>query len=192
MADEADVVGIGGSLSENSSSLAALKIALDGAAEDGVTTRLFDVRELDLPMYRPDRTETPAAAEEMTEAIYAARGLIWSSPLYHGTISGSFKNVLDWVELLARRDPPYLSDKVVGLISTAGGVQGLQALNTMEFIVRSLRGWAVPLAIPVARAGRVFDDEGNPLDEGVERQLRLLGSEVASVCLTRRSDPSRD
>jgi hypothetical protein len=29
-----------------------------------------------------------------------------------------------------------LTDKVVGLISTAGGVQGLQAVNTMEFVVR--------------------------------------------------------
>jgi NAD(P)H-dependent FMN reductase len=26
--------------------------------------------------------------------------------LYHGTISGSFKNALDWLELLQHRNPP--------------------------------------------------------------------------------------
>jgi len=66
--------------------------------------------------------------------------MLWSSPLYHGTISGSFKNALDWLQLLGDRQPAYLTDKVIGLISTAGGTQGLQAVNTMEFIVRALRG----------------------------------------------------
>jgi FMN reductase len=79
---------------------------------------------------------------------------------------------------LADRDPPYLSDKVVGLVTTAGGVQGLQAINSMEFIVRALRGWAVPLVIPVAKAWQVFDREGRITDSDVERQLVALGGEV--------------
>jgi FMN reductase len=105
--------------------------------------------------------------------------LLWSSPLYHGTISGSFKNALDWLDLLSDRKPAYLTDKVVGLISTAGGTQGLQAVNTMEFIVRALRGWAVPLVIPIPQAWRVFDKEGHTHDEKVAEQLRALGREVS-------------
>jgi NAD(P)H-dependent FMN reductase len=27
--------------------------------------------------------------------------MIWSSPTYHGSVSGSFKNALDWLILLA-------------------------------------------------------------------------------------------
>jgi FMN reductase len=108
--------------------------------------------------------------------------------MYHGTISGSFKNALDWLELLARRDPPYLTDKVVGLISTAAGVQGLQAVNTLEFVVRSLRGWAIPLVIPIA-GRQAFDEEGRIVDERVAEQLRALGREVADVCLKRRPMP---
>jgi hypothetical protein len=38
------------------------------------------------------------------------------------------------------RDPPFLHDKVIGLISTAGGTHGLQAINTMEFAVRGAPG----------------------------------------------------
>lgn len=178
MAKQLKVVGLGGSMGGVSSSLAALKIALEGAAEAGAETRLLDVRALDLPMYAPDMSDAPESVAEMCEAVYEADGLLWSSPLYHGTISGSFKNVLDWLELLRAREPAYLTDKVVGLISTAGGTQGLQAVNTMEFVVRALRGWAVPLVIPIPQAWRVFDSEGKMQDETVSEQLRALGREV--------------
>lgn len=182
----ATVVGIGGSLAAKSGSLSALRIALAGAEEVGATTELLDLRSLDLPMYRPD-AEPNAAVERLCDLAYSADGLLWSSPLYHGTVSGSFKNALDWLQLLAGRDPPYLSDKVIGLIAAAGGVQGLQAVNTMEFVVRALRGWAVPLVVPVAQAWRAFDDQGRVADSAVEGQLRTLGREVATVCLRRRS-----
>jgi len=173
------VVGVGGSLSEPSRSLAALKVALEGAAEDGAETRLFDVRSLDFPMYRPDMDDIPESVRAFCDAVHQADGLIWSSPMYHGTISGSFKNCLDWLQLLGDRDPPYLTDKIVGLISTAGGMQGLQAVNTMEFVVRSLRGWAVPLVVPIGQAWKVIDDAGEVLDARTEEQLRALGQEVS-------------
>jgi FMN reductase len=178
MAKEIKVIGLGGSLATKSSSLAALKIALEGAEEAGAQTSLLDIRELNLPMYAPDAGEIPASVRQMCEEVGSANGLLWSSPLYHGTISGSFKNALDWLQLLSDREPAYLTDKVVGLISTAGGTQGLQAVNTMEFVVRALRGWAVPLVIPIPQAWRVFDKEGHTHDEKVAEQLRALGHEV--------------
>jgi FMN reductase len=151
------VVGLGGSLSPTSASLTALEIALAGAADAGAETRLLSVRDLQLPMFAPQAlAEPPQVATQLAQAASHADGLIWSSPLYHGTISGSFKNALDWLQLLAHENPPFLTNKVVGLISAAGGVQGLQAVNTMEFIVRALRGWAVPLVVPVARAYQAF------------------------------------
>ena len=88
---------------------------------------------------------------------------------------------LDWLHVLGSRDPPYLHDKVIGLISAAGGTQGLQAINTMEFSVRALRGWAVPYVVPVAAAARVFDGEGRIRDDAVARQLETLGGEVVRV-----------
>src|SRR5689334_5478259 len=120
------IVGIGGSLAAKSASLTALSIALDGAREYGADVRLFDLRQLNLPMYVPG-TSSPPAATELCDAVYQAQGIMWSSPLYHGTVSGAFKNAIDWLQLLSDRTPPYLTDKVVGLISTAGGTHGLQA-----------------------------------------------------------------
>jgi FMN reductase len=164
--------------------LAALEVALRAAESAGAKVRLFDVRALDLPLFVPG-TAPVQAAQEFADAVFEADGLIWSSPMYHGTISGAFKNVLDWLELLADRDPPFLTDKVVGLISSAGGVQGLQAVNTMEYVARALRAFAVPLVVPIA-ARSAFDSESNLVDERVENQLHRLGEEVAELCLRRR------
>ncbi|HEY3169616.1 MAG TPA: NAD(P)H-dependent oxidoreductase [Thermoanaerobaculia bacterium] len=180
MVDSIRVVGLGGSLAARSSSLAALKIALEGAADGGASAELFDVRELGFPMYAPDLEDIPDSVRRFCDSVHAADGLLWASPLYHGTISGSFKNALDWLQLLGDRKPAYLTDKVVGLISTAGGTQGLQAVNTMEFIVRALRGWAVPLVIPIPQAWRVYDREGWH-DEKIAEQLHVLGREVTRV-----------
>jgi FMN reductase len=172
------IVALGGSLAAQSTSLAAVRIALEGASQAGAHTELYDVRQLDLPMYAPGVSTVPEAARALCESVYACDGMLWSSPLYHGTISGSFKNALDWLQLLSDRQPAYLTDKVIGLISTAGGAQGLQAVNTMEFIVRALRGWAVPLVIPIPTAWRVIQ-EGHVLNESLAAQLRTLGGEVA-------------
>ena len=178
------IVGLGGSLARTSRSLAALRVALDGAAEAGAATRLLDLRELNLPMYNPDdEREPPPAASTLIEACHGADGMLWSSPMYQGTISGAFKNALDWLHTLGSREPPFLHDEVIGLISSAGGTQGLQAINTMEFAVRALRGWAVPYVIPVASAFRVFDSDGRVTDEGIELQLRTLGAEVVRVAM---------
>ena len=182
MTEPLTIVGLGGSLARTSRSLAALRVALEGATVAGATTELLDLRELDLPMYDPDdETDPPPAASRLIEACYDADGMLWSSPMYQGTISGAFKNALDWLHALGSREPPFLHDEVIGLISAAGGTQGLQAINTMEFSVRALRAWAVPYVIPVASAFRVFDPEGRVTDESVELQLRTLGAEVVRV-----------
>jgi FMN reductase len=183
------IVGLGGSLAQTSRSRAALSLALVGAERAGATTRLLDLRTLDLPMYDPD-LEAGASAHRLMEECYAADGLIWSSPLYQGTISGAFKNALDWLHDLGRRDPPFLHDKVIGLVSASGGTQGLQAINTMEFAVRALRGWAVPYVVPVASAWRVFGDDGRVEDEAVSTQLLMLGSEVVRVAQRFADDAS--
>ena len=55
---------------------------------------------------------------------------------------------------------------------------GLQAINCMEFVVRALRGWAVPLMIPIPQVGQSIDEDGQLRDPSIERQLHGLGAEV--------------
>lgn len=183
-----NIVGLGGSLRASSASLLALGTALHAAGEDGAHVELLDLRELDLPLYGTTGRAVPGGAERLARAVGEADAMIWSSPLYHGTVSASFKNALDWLELLGAADPPYLSGMPVGLIAAAGGSQGLQAINTMEFVVRALRGWTVPFVVAVPRAYAAFGPDGRPREEAVGGQLATLGREVVAAArrFTRR------
>ncbi len=62
----------------------------------------------------------------------------------------------------------------------------------MDFIARALRGWSVPLVMPVAQSWRVFDAEGNLADEAIGAQLRGLGEEVARAARQFKSDGTCD
>ncbi len=181
MMKQIKIVGIAGSLVPPSHSLLAVEIALDQAAkQEGVTTTLIDIGALNLPLYN-NQIATPEAALQLANQVYEADALIWGTPLYHGTVSGLFKNTIDWLQLLSDRQPAYLTDKIVGLVSTAGGVQGLQAINTMEYIVRALRGWTLPFVVPISRAWSIFDKEGNLNDDKVRKQLEDFGEELVRV-----------
>ena len=94
------IVGLGGSLGKSSQSRAALVTALSAAAEAGADTHLLDLRELALPMYDPDDEAATESTMRMVEELHCADGILWSSPLYNGSISGAFKNALDWLRLL--------------------------------------------------------------------------------------------
>jgi FMN reductase len=185
------VVGLGGSLREESTSRTALQAALEGAAASGAGVELIWVRDLDLPLYTAEHAPPPDA-HRLAGTVYQADALIWSSPTYHGSVSGSFKNALDWLILLAENDPPYLSNKPIGLVTTAGGVQGLQAVNTMDFIARALRGWSVPLVLPVAQSWQSFDPDGHLKDEAIAAQLRRLGAEVVRAARQFQADGTCD
>jgi NAD(P)H-dependent FMN reductase len=170
------IVGLGGSLATKSRSRAALVTALGGAEDSGAETELLDLRTLGLSLFNPD-AEPDAAALAMVASLERADALLWSSPLYQGSVAGSFKNALDWLHLPS--GSVYLTDKAIGLISVSGGTQGLQAINAMEFSVRALRAWAVPYVVPIP--GAAFDENEEIRDDGVERQLKTLGSEVVRL-----------
>jgi FMN reductase len=177
MTGAVQIVGLGGSLRAASTSRTALRAALEGSAAGGAGTQLMWVRDLDLPLYNAEHP-IPPAAHQFADAVYSCDAMIWSSPTYHGSVSGSFKNALDWLILLAQRDPPYLTNKPVGLITTSGGVQGLQAVNSMDFIARALRAWTVPLVLAVPQSWQSFDPDGNIADQAIAAQLHGLGAEV--------------
>ena len=190
MARTLTIVGLGGSIASVSRSHAALEVALEGAASAGANTQLLDLRELELPMFNPEDDEPTAGAVELIEASHAADGMLWSSPLYQGTISGALENALDWIAPARRARaavPPRQGDRAY---QHRRRHAGLQAINPMEFATRALRGWAVPYVVPVAAAARVFDREGRIHDQAVELRLKTLGGEVVRVAQRFAADAS--
>ena len=178
------VIGIGGTLRDGSTGLRALEQALVAAEEAGATTELLDLRELDLPMYEPGKPleEYGESVERLVEAMRSADAMLWSTAAYHGTLAGVTKNALDFAQFMARDEKPYLQDRVIGLVATAGGgMAAVNAINAMVNVVHALRGVVAPLSVPVTQSWKVFDEEGNIHDDGVARRLESLGRLVVEM-----------
>ena len=178
------IVGIGGTLRDGSTGLKAVKEALRAAGEAGASTELLDLRELALPMYEPGKPLEgySEGVRRLVDAMRSADALLWSTAAYHGTLAGVTKNALDFAQFMARDERPYLQDKVVGLIATAGGgMAAVNAINAMVNVVHALRGVVAPLSVPVTRSWRVFDEEGNLRDDAVAGRLEALGRLVVEM-----------
>ncbi len=184
------VVGIGGTLRDDSTGLRALEEALRSAEEAGATTELLDLRELDLPMYEPGKPleEYGEGVERLVEAMRGADAMLWSTAAYHGTLAGATKNALDFAQFLARDERPYLQDRVVGLISTSGGgMTAVNAINAMIHVVHALRAVAAPLSVPVQQSRKVFDEQGEIRDPETARRLERLGRLVVETAVRFRA-----
>ena len=178
------VVGIGGTLREGSSSLGALRRALDSAEDVGAEVELLDLRELALPMYEPGRPLDDYGPEvrRFVEAVRGADALILSTAAYHGTLAGVTKNALDFTQFLARDERPYFDGRIVGLISTAGGDQAATNANgAMINVVHALRGIVAPLMVTIPQAWRITDGDGNITDENQGGRLDQLGALVVEL-----------
>jgi FMN reductase len=173
------VVGIGGSMREDSQSERALGVVLHSARLAGAETVAITGPELVLPFYDPTVRERSRAAHRLVEALQAADGVVLVSPGYHGTVSGLVKNALDYVEDLRTDARPYLDGRAVGCVAIALGWQAaVTTLTALRSIVHALRGWPTPLGAALNSAEMSFDDRGVSSDPRVEHTLRTIGEQV--------------
>ena len=171
------IVGLGGTLREKSLSRAALQAALNIAARQGVQTELLDLRELNLPMYVPDwgladyPREHQPAIEHFIESCRMSKAMVWASPTYHGTVSGVFKNALDYIELLSEDTPAYLNGKAIGLIS----INDSKTFSAMSNSVHELQAWLAPTHVVLKKTDFNLDGEIHLSSEhGIRRVTRLM------------------
>jgi NAD(P)H-dependent FMN reductase len=179
------VLGVSGSMREGSSSRRALAIVLEAArAQEGeAETRLLDLRELDLPMYRPQPTMQNENVLEAGKAVEWADAFVFATPDYHGSMSGAMKNFLDyhWTEF---------AGKVFGYLC-ASHEKGLTAMDQMRTVVRQCYGWSLPYGVAV-HGDEDFDANANIKNEAAGRRLRMLGRDIRVYGAVLRQQFARD
>lgn len=168
MSDPPLVVGISGSLREQSTTYIALGHVLDAAAEAGAEVEMVDLRDWDLPLFDPDRRDRGDAVA-LRELVGNADAVILASPVYHGMVSSALKNAFDYLG----RDE--FRDTVVGLLATAGGGSYAPTLAHLRTGIRTVHGWTLPHEVGIRRANEQFDAEGNFVDRDLEKRVRRLG-----------------
>lgn len=124
----------------------------------GIHTDIFTLADSGIPLFDVSLTKTPLAVERMTQLFRDADLHFWLAPLYHGSIPGVMKNCLDWLEVTANSYEPYLTDKTIGLVCWADGLQAMQGINTMDSVAKSLRAWPLPFSIPIIKNSLLDSD----------------------------------
>jgi arsenical resistance protein ArsH len=156
--------------------------------ERGYTVTVVNVADAHIPFFELRQPHPPKAVEEMCEAFLRADLQIWLTPLYHGGMTGAMKNCLDWLELTAHLEKPYLTDKVVGLICWADGGQAMQGINAMDAVAKALRAWVIPYTVPLVKNQLYTDSHRRELaaehTRKLDRLLALLGNARQSLALT--------
>jgi arsenic resistance protein ArsH len=103
-------------------------------------------------------------------------------------MTGAMKNCLDWLELTAKNEKPYLTDKVVGLVCWADGGQAMQGINAMDAVAKALRAWVIPYSVPLVKNQLYTDAHRRELSvdpmHKLDRLLLLLGNARQSLALT--------
>ncbi|QES93975.1 NAD(P)H-dependent oxidoreductase [Empedobacter brevis] len=121
-----------------------------------IQNEVFTLADSGIPLFDTSLTKTPLEVERMSQMFRDADLHFWLAPLYHGSIPGVMKNCLDWLEVTANRYEPYLTDKTIGLVCWADGLQAMQGINAMDNIAKSLRAWPLPFSVPVIKTS-LFD-----------------------------------
>ncbi len=146
------ILGLGGSTRAGSITERLLTAVLGLADEAGAQTTLLSVRDLDLPMFNDDIPfgEQPDVVHTLLAEVRAADAFVLASPTYHGTISGAFKNVLDFLNVDNRVPRTYFDGRPIGL-AAFGGPSALNVINALGHSVRGLRGMQVPTVLTAGR-----------------------------------------
>ena len=162
------VLGVASSMREGSSSTATLMIALDFITKHGAQTRLVDLKETKLPLYDPNENQSSIDIKKVEEDVEWADAFILATPDYHGSMSGTMKNFLDyfWSEF---------AGKTFGYIC-ASHEKGLTVMDQMRTAVRQCYGWSLPYGISVNGEDDITN--GKIESQGLESRLEMLSRDL--------------
>ena len=164
-----NVLGVGSSMRQGSYSTTALNMILDMAKGNEAETKLLDLRQTHLPMLYAANDDTHEIGQ-VTELVEWADAYILATPDYHGSMSGSLKNFLDyfWSEF---------AGKTFGYI-VASHEKGLTVMDQMRTAVRQCYGWSIPYGISINPEDD-FNDKKEVINGKLWSRLDMLARDLA-------------
>jgi chromate reductase len=184
------LIGLAGSLRKGSYN-AKLLAAAAREVPAGSSLELASIAGI--PLYDGDveaNEGVPAAVRALQERIAAADGLLIVTPEYNFSVPGVLKNALDWLSRPADARARTFRGLPVALAGATPGPGG--TIQAHVALLPVLRGLSVlpyfGSLLYVSHAAKVFDADGNVVDEAVKKQIAAhLGGFAAFVDTHKRS-----
>jgi chromate reductase, NAD(P)H dehydrogenase (quinone) len=170
----ATVVGIAGSLRAGSYNAALLRAAAQ-LMPTGHSLEIATIKGI--PLYDGDVEASegiPQLVTALKDRIAASDGLLLVTPEYNNGIPGVFKNAIDWLSRPPADIPRVFGNRPTAVIGASpGGFGTILAQNAWLPVLGTLgtRPW-FGRRLLVSRAGSVFNDAGELVDEKMKAQLQ--------------------
>jgi chromate reductase len=168
------ILGISGSLRRGSYNTALLNAAV-ALVDAGTELEIASIRGI--PLYDGDVEAShgvPPAVLDLRARVIACDGLLLATPEYNNGIPGVFKNAIDWMSRPAADLPRVFANRPVAVMGASpGGFGTVLAQSAWLPLLHTLgaRPWfGGRLVVP--RAGQVFNEASELVDEAVRNQLR--------------------
>ena len=167
------ILGVTGSLRENSNSTRVLSTLLEIAASKfSAEVRLLNLKETKLPFYSPNTSSDDmfyGNIKTISQAVEWADAFVLASPDYHGSMSGSMKNFLDhfWEEF---------AGKTFGYLGTSHE-KGLTVMDQMRTAVRQCYGWSMPYGVSI-NSGQDLNSNGEIINAQLSKRLNMLARDL--------------
>lgn len=116
----------------------------------------------DLPVKGPGLDEHPEVVR-LRELSQWSEAQVWSSPEMHGTITGVFKNQIDWIPLALGAVRP-TQGRTLAVMQVSGGSQSFNAVNALRLLGRWMRMITIPNQSSVPKAYEEFHADGRMKD----------------------------
>lgn len=152
----------------------------------GCETRVFDPHAL--PMLDSVGADHPEV-QRLRAWSQWSEGQVWISPERHGTLTGVFKNQIDWLPLEDGSVRP-TQGRTLAVMQVSGGSQSFNTVNTLRVLGRWMRMLTIPNQSSVAKAWQEFDENGRMKPSAYyDRVVDVMEELVKFTLLTRdRSD----
>jgi chromate reductase, NAD(P)H dehydrogenase (quinone) len=179
------ILAFAASLRKDSYNKKLIKIAVRGAEKTGAEVTLIDLKDYPLPVYDGDDEDTtgiPENAMKLKELFLNHQGLLISCPEYNTSISGAFKNMIDWVSRKIEGQPELIcfKDKIVCLMYATTSYHGVvRGLSAAKSVLANIKTIVLPVTASVSHAEKAFDENNELIDQKKSATIENLGKNLA-------------
>lgn len=135
----------------------------------------IDFADFRMPVYDGDLEDSsglPEGTQRLAQTIHAADALIISAPEYNASISGAFKNAIDWI---SRDKTGPLNKKFLLLLAASmGGLGGVRSFPHVKVTFEELGAYVYPKVFALPKAHEAFDTSDMLKEPNTQERLQGL------------------